>query len=67
MTVGEHFWQYGIRCDHEGCTAAIWRIAASEQLAHTQVQADARRGGWAIADDRLHEHRDMCPCHAGKP
>lgn len=59
----EHFWQYGIRCDHPGCLASLWRVGVSEQIAFTQVQADAKAAGWCVAADRLYTNHDTCPAH----
>ena len=61
--VGEHFWQYGIRCDHDGCTVSIWRLGVSEQAAFTSVQVEARAAGWSVVPDRLYPGRDLCPDH----
>jgi hypothetical protein len=67
MSAGfEHFWQYGIQCDHAGCKAAVWRIGYSEQLAYTKAQQDARAAGWLVAADRLVSHEDLCREHALK-
>jgi hypothetical protein len=63
-SIGEHFWQYGIQCDHPGCKAAIWRIGPTEQLAFTLVQAEARLAKWRVARDRLVDNLDLCREHA---
>lgn len=60
---GEHLYQYGIRCDHAGCKAAIWRLGVSEQHAHTLLQADAKAAGWLVSPDRLYSDIDRCPEH----
>lgn len=61
--IGEHYWHYGIRCDHPGCKATIWRQGSSEQLAYTAVQADAREAGWSVAPDRAVGGVDLCREH----
>jgi hypothetical protein len=65
MSAGfEHFWQYGIRCDHPGCGATLWRVNGSEAGALTLAQADAKAAGWSVAADRLVSHEDLCREHA---
>jgi hypothetical protein len=59
------FYQAGIRCDHAGCNVSIWRVAPSREIATTNVQRDAKAAGWALALDRLHASRDVCPEHSG--
>lgn len=77
--VGEHFYQYGILCDREGCKASLFRIGVSEQHAFTKVQEDATAAGWEVARDRIYGmggegadpeglaahwmSRDFCPEH----
>jgi predicted GNAT family acetyltransferase len=61
--IGEHWWRYGIRCDHPGCNASLWRQGMSEQLAYTKAQEDAREAGWTVASDRLVGKQDLCREH----
>jgi hypothetical protein len=60
----EHYWQYGIKCDHPECGAVLWRIGGSEADAYTRAQVDAMEAGWSVAKDRLVSNRDLCREHA---
>jgi hypothetical protein len=60
----EHTWSYGIRCDFPGCEVTLWRVAGSEQMAHTKAQQDAKGLRWKVAVDRLVSNEDLCPDHA---
>jgi hypothetical protein len=62
--LGEHFWQYGIRCDFPGCKATLWRTGMSEQMAYTKAQQDAKGLHWKVASDRLVSNEDLCSEHA---
>lgn len=61
---GEGFYQAGIRCDHAGCQASIFRIGPSLASATTIVLGDAAKHGWKLAPDRSCSDRDLCPEHA---
>jgi hypothetical protein len=62
--VGEHFWQYGVKCDADKCAAAIYRLGLSEAAAINSALAAARDAKWSLVPDRLYPGRDLCPEHA---